>query len=159
MELDFDAETPLQDFVTVPPGVYLCRVAEVREGNTRAGDERWSLRLVVCEGEHNGRQAAWDNLVFSARGLGRVRRVLAALGLRTQGKVRVSPRDLEGRQAFVEVRPGEWKDQTGTTVRRNEVPYDGYRPVNGWPDEPRNALRREADAAAEEPEEDHGLGL
>ena len=41
--------------------------------STRAGDERWSLRLVVAEGQHVGKQAAWDSLVFSTRGRARAR--------------------------------------------------------------------------------------
>jgi hypothetical protein len=55
MEIDFDADNRVSDFVTVPPGHYLCRIAEVRTGTTRSGDERWSLRLVVAEGQHVGK--------------------------------------------------------------------------------------------------------
>ena len=47
MQIDFDANDPVSDFVTVPQGTYLCRIGEVRVGHTRGGDERWSLRLLV----------------------------------------------------------------------------------------------------------------
>ncbi len=127
MEIDFDAADQLSDFVTVPPGTYLCRITEVRPGTTRGGDERWSLRLVVAEGQHVGKQAAWDSLVFSARGRARARIVFAALGLPTAGRVQIEPADLENRCVFVEVRPAEYQSPSGQTVRRNEVPYDGYR--------------------------------
>ncbi|HEB51849.1 MAG TPA: DUF669 domain-containing protein [bacterium] len=127
MRIDFDATDPVSDFVTVPKGTYLCRVAEVRTGTTRAGDERWALRLVVAEGQHVGKQAAWDSLVFSPRGRKRVRLVLQALGLPATGKVDIEPGDLEGRSALVEVRPSEYEATDGQIVRRNEVPYDGYR--------------------------------
>lgn len=129
MEIDFDASDRVSDFVTVPAGTYLCRVAEVRPGATRAGDERWSLRLVVAEGQHVGKQAAWDSLVFSARGRVRARTVLQALGLPASGKVQIEPADLEGRTALVEVRPAEYQSPSGDMIRRNEVPYDGYRAV------------------------------
>jgi hypothetical protein len=129
MEIDFDATDRVSDYVTVPAGTYLCRVAEVRPGTTRAGDERWSLRLVVAEGQHVGKQAAWDSLVFSTRGRARARLVLHALGLPATGKVQIEPRDLEDRTALVEIRPAEYQSQTGDIVRRNEVPYDGYRPL------------------------------
>ncbi|HEX6812223.1 MAG TPA: DUF669 domain-containing protein [Planctomycetota bacterium] len=129
MEIDFDASDRMSDFVTVPAGTYLCRVAEVRTGATRAGDERWSMRLVVAEGQHVGKQAAWDSLVFSTRGRARARMVLQALGLPASGKVQVEPGDLDGRTALVEVRPAEYQNQAGEVVRRNEVPYDGFRPV------------------------------
>lgn len=129
MEIDFDAVGGVSDYVTVPAGTYLCRVTEVRPGVTRAGDERWSLRLVIAEGQHVGKQAAWDSLVFSTRGRVRARMVLHALGLPVAGRVQIEPQDLEGREAFVEVRPAEYQSPSGNVIRRNEVPYDGYRPV------------------------------
>jgi hypothetical protein len=129
MEIDFDATEKVSDYVTIPAGTYACRVAEVRPGTTRAGDERWSLRLVVSEGQHIGKQAAWDSVVFSTRGRARARLVFHALGLPATGRVHVDPADLEGRQAFVEVRPVEYTAPGGSTVRRNEVPYDGYRAI------------------------------
>lgn len=75
----------LHDFSSVPPGTYRCRIAEVRTGTTRAGDERWSVSLVVAEGPHAGRQAAWDSLVFSVRGCIRARMILQALGIGPRG--------------------------------------------------------------------------
>lgn len=129
MEFDFDGRDRVSDYVTVPAGTYLCRITEVRLGTTRAGDERWSLRLVVAEGQHVGKQAAWDSLVFSSRGRGRARLVLQALGLPAAGRVQIEPHDLEGRHALVEVRPAEYQSPSGDVVRRNEVPYDGFRPA------------------------------
>ena len=137
MQIDFDANDPVSDFVTVPQGTYLCRIGEVRVGHTRGGDERWSLRLLVADGQHVGKQAAWDSLVFSTRGRSRARLVLQALGLPSQGKVELAPADLEGRQALVAVRPSEYESPSGQVVRRNEVPYDGYREAD--PDAPDSA--------------------
>lgn len=134
MEIDFDAADRVSDFVTVPAGSYVCRIAEVRPGTTRAGDERWSMRLVVAEGQHVGKQAAWDSLVFSTRGRARARAVLQALGLPATGKVQIEPADLEGRTALVEIRPAEYQAPSGEVVRRNEVPYDGFRAVAAGPE-------------------------
>jgi hypothetical protein len=127
MEIDFDSSDRTSNYVTIPAGSYLCRIAEVRPGQTRAGDERWSLRLVVAEGEHVGKQAAWDSLVFSQRGRARARIVFGAIGLPVTGRVQIEPSDLEGKQCFVQVRPAEYTSPTGEVIRRNEVPYDGYR--------------------------------
>ncbi len=127
MEIDFDAKDAISDFISVPAGTYLCRIAEVRTGTTRAGDDRWSMRLVVAEGQHVGKQAAWDSLVFSVRGRTRARTVLHALGLPSKGRVQFTPADLENCTALVEVRPSEYESPSGQVIRRNEVPYDGYR--------------------------------
>ncbi len=139
MEINFDSTDQVSDFVTVPAGAYVCRIVEVRPGQTRAGDERWSLRLCVAEGEHTGKQAAWDSLVFSSRGRARARLVFAALGLPCQGRVEVQPGDLEGRACLVQIRPAEYDAPSGETIRRNEVPYDGYRAVEAPTDSARAA--------------------
>lgn len=158
MELDFDATEEVNDYVTVPPGTYVCKVAEVRQRTTRGGEPLWALRLIVSEGEHSGRQAAWDNLVFSARGRGRVRKVFAALGIPVQGKVNVEPHDVEGKEALVDVRAAEYRNSGGALVKRNEVPYEGYRqlvrddaPLVTAPRKPGRA--RELEDADEEDEE------
>lgn len=127
MKLDFENSDPITDFTTVPAGAYLCRIAEVRDRKSRAGDTMWSIRLVVTEGEFTGRMAAWDNLVFSNRGLNRVKSILAALGLPSAGTVDLNPEDLMDKEAFVEVRPAEYQSPDGIMTRRNEIPYDGYR--------------------------------
>lgn len=149
MEIDFDSADRVSDFVTVPAGTYLCRIAEIRPGTTRAGDERWSLRLVVAEGQHVGKQAAWDSLVFSTRGRARARMVLQAIGLPASGKVQIEPADLEGRTALVDVRPAEYQGPDGALVRRNEVPYDGYRAIPAAASAPRPGRERPAERPAE----------
>ena len=146
MQFDFDATDHVTDYITIPAGTYVCRIAEIRPGTTRAGDERWSLRLVVAEGQHVGKQASWDSLVFSTRGRSRARMVLQARGLPASGKVQIEPGDLEGRQALVEIRPAEYQSPSGDVVRRNEVPYDGFRAI---PDADEPAPRRVATRAAE----------
>ena len=131
MELDLDNAEQISDFVSVPAGTYVCEIEEVRERHTRAGDDLWALRLVVAEGEFVGRHAAWDNLVFSSRGLNRVKPVLKALGLPADGKVELTPEQLKGRKVLVDVRPAEYHSPEGVMTRRNEIPYDGYRPLTG----------------------------
>lgn len=116
------------DFTTVPVGTYLVRVREVRQGQTRQGDSRWSVALDIVDGEHRGRLGAWDALVWSARGTPRARQILAALGIPEPDKP-VDPGHLVGRIARVEIRPVEFTVEGGETIRRNEVPYDGWEAV------------------------------
>ncbi len=129
MRIDLSDGPQTHDYTSVPAGTYVCQVADVRAGTTRAGDPRWGLRLVVAEGEFVGRHAAWDGLVFSARGRTRVRLVLAALGLPNTGTIDLEVGQLIGRRALVQVRPSEFENPAGDVIRRNEVPYDGYRPL------------------------------
>lgn len=119
------------NYSVVPEGTYRCFVSEVRSGTTRAGDERWSLKLHVAEGPFTGQLAAWDSLVFSHRGNARARQVFRAFGLKPIRSDRdYLPSDLKGREALVTVRKTEYlSEATGMTVIRNEVPYDGYQPI------------------------------
>lgn len=134
MELDFNDREQVTDFISVPEGTYLCRIVDVRERQTRNGDALWALKLLVTEGEFTGRDAAWDNLVFSSRGLNRVKTVFAALGLPADGKIQVDPGDLLNREVFATVRPAEYMSAEGSVVRRNEVPYEGYQAVDKQPE-------------------------
>ena len=138
MELDLGEKETVQDYVTVPAGTYVCKIEEVRVGSTRAGDPRWSFRLLVEQGEYQGRQAAWDSLVFSERGTHRARVVLEALGLPHTGTVQLEPEHLQGRSALVEIAPADYANLRGETIRRNEVPYNGYRSLDADPPEVRS---------------------
>ena len=58
MRFDFSSVGDIDSFVSVPAGVYACRVAEARSGQSKDGSERWSFRLEVDEGEYAGRTAS-----------------------------------------------------------------------------------------------------
>ena len=132
MKLDFSSIDDSESFVSIPEGTYVCRVAEVRQGITREGSPRWGLRLEVAEGEYAGRTAAWDGLVFSERGLPRVKLVLERLGLDVSGTIDLHPNDLNGLRARVQLLTEEREDPlTGKRQTRLRVPYTGYERVNG----------------------------
>lgn len=135
MKIDFRDVDDVQSYVYVPPGAYVCRVAEVRPGLARDGSVRWSLRLEVAEGDQLGRTAAWDSLTWSDRGVARVKLVLKALGLPTHGVVEIEPQDLVGKRAKVTVQPEERENaQTGLREVRNRVPYAGFEALAAEPD-------------------------
>lgn len=127
MIIDFSEVDEVRDFVAVPEGEYLARIAEVRPGTTRDGNPRWGLRLVVADGDYAGRTAAWDALVWSERGLPRVKEVLRLLGFDVSGRVEVEPADLQGRELRAQFVSEAWEDPvTGQRQTRLRVPYRGY---------------------------------
>lgn len=129
MNIDFSTIIEPENFVTVPEGVYVCRIAEVRPGVSRDGSERWSLRLVVDDGDHAGHTAAWDSLTWSEKGVFRVKRALEAFGFDVSGETTVEPGDLQGRQVRVQLVQTTWEDpDTGRRQERMTVPYLGYMP-------------------------------
>src|SRR6185436_20685919 len=99
MRFDFRSVEDVDSYVSVPEGIYHCRVAEVREGKARDGSVRWSLRLEVVDGDWAGRTAAWDSLTWSERGVYRVKKAFEALGLDVSGEVEVEAQDLVNLEA------------------------------------------------------------
>lgn len=127
MQIDFSSVNDGESYVTVPEGLYVCRVAEVREGRTREGHPRWAMRLDVAAGDYAGRLAAWDSLIWSPRGLPRVKAVLARLGFDVSGRLRLEPHELIGRCVRAELRIEEREDPvSGSRSSRLRVPYMGY---------------------------------
>ncbi len=127
---DFSCIGDQESYVSVPEGVYRCKVADVRPGSSRDGSERWSLRLEVCEGTHAGRTAAWDSITWSERGIYRVKQVLEALGFDASGELEVEIEELLGHHAHVEVQQEEWEDPvSGRRTTRMIVPYMGFSPA------------------------------
>ena len=149
MRFDFSQIQDVESFVSIPEGIYPCRVADAREGVNRDGSVRWSLRLEVAEGEYAGRTAGWDSLSWSDRGIVRVKRVLDVLGFDVRGEVEVEARQLIGAQARVEFRSEQWSDPvTGRQVLRLSVPYAGYEELedgSGRATQPEDHPREEDD--------------
>jgi len=137
MRFDFSNVDDVESYVFVPEGEHNCRVADVREGTSRDGSVRWSFRLEVLDGQWAGRTAAWDSLTWSERGVYRVKKVLAALGLDVKGELEIEPGDLLNLQARVHVIPEEREDPvTGRRQVRMRVPYLGYTTLLDRPSEP-----------------------
>ena len=129
MQIDFSTVEDVESFVSVPEGNYLCRVAEVREGRTRDGSSRWAMRLEVAEGDYAGRTAAWDALVWSERGLPRVKKVLEWMGFDVSRTLDLGTGDIVGRRLRAQLVSEEREDAlSGKRIVRLRVPYLGYAP-------------------------------
>ena len=126
-ERDWSHVSEVEDYLSIPPGEYRCKIGEVRVGVTRDGSERWALRLEVVEGDFSGRTAGWDGLNWSERGLPRIKYVLARLGFDTNGRLALAPEDLVNRQVVATLQQEEREDPiTGRRTIRLRVPYLGY---------------------------------
>lgn len=127
MHYDFSQVQDTQSYVSIPEGVYDCRIAEVREGLARDGSIRWSFRLEVLRGEYAGRTGGWDALTWSERGIPRVKRTLEVFGMDVRGEIDLEPADLVGLGARVTFQSEEREDSmTGKRTLRLRVPYAGY---------------------------------
>ncbi len=130
MQVDFSSIEDVESYISIPAGNYHSRVAEVRTSLTRDGSPRWAMRLEVVQGEFAGRTAAWDGLIWSERGLPRVKTVLECMGFDVSGPLNIDPADIVGRQVMAEYIAEEREDpDSGRTISRLRVPYVGYDPL------------------------------
>ena len=130
-KVNMHAVEDAQDFTPIPDGEYLAQLVEVDENKTtRDGDPMWSVRWQVLEGEHAGRYV-FDNLVFSAKALKRVKLVFSRLGLDVAKDQEVdwTPDMIIGKQARITVVTEEYEDQSGQKKKRSSIPYAGFEAV------------------------------
>jgi len=128
--IDFKEIDDVQDFAPLPAGTYLCRLVDVEKTTTRQGSEMWRLRWAVQEGPQRGRYL-FDNMVFSAAAMKRVKHICAQLKLDVSGTLELTPAMIKGRTCRVTVETEEYEDHEGMTKRRNVVPFAGYESAGG----------------------------
>ncbi len=124
-KINFSKVDDVHDFSPIPPGKYLCRLAEIEESSTQHGDEMWKLRFEVAEGQYVGRYI-YDNMVFSDQALKRVKLICSRLGLDTSREIDLTPKLLEGRTCILTVEVEDYEDHEGKTKKRNTVAFAGY---------------------------------
>lgn len=98
--------------VILPPGSYYVRVSDAEEGTSSGGDPQIQLQLKAIGGEHDGGEIR-DWLVINARTLGKVKQVLTALGLPSDGELDLSAESFVGKACQIVVRnePYDGKDR------------------------------------------------
>ena len=125
-KVDFTNVGEVADFAPIPDGEYLVRIVDIETDATKAGDEMWKLRLMVDGGEHDGR-LLFDNLVFSAKAMSRVKLICASFGLDVSGALDLDPPMLLEKRALVTTYQEEYNDdKTGQAKVANRIPFDGY---------------------------------
>ena len=124
-KVDFNGVGDVDSYDPIPDGRYLCRLTEVETDSTRNGDEMWKLRFTVEDGSHAGRYI-FDNMVFSAAAMKRVKLICSRLGLNTTGELDLTPELVKGRRCVITVHSEEYVDDQNQTKRRNVVPFAGY---------------------------------
>jgi len=123
--INFDTVDALSDFAPLPDGEYLCSLSDIEMDATRAGDPMWKLRWTVETGEFAGR-LLFDNLVFSAKALPRVKLICDSCGLDVSGEIDLEPAMLLEKRARISTYIEEYVDDRGTNKACNRIPFGGY---------------------------------
>ena len=132
-KVDFKNVSEIADFAPIPDGEYLCRLADIETDRTRSGDEMWKLRWQVEGGEHDGR-LLFDNMVFSAKAMSRVKLICSSCGLDVSGEIDLDPPMLLDKRALISTYQEEYEDDKGQSKVQNRIPFDGYGCVPGESD-------------------------
>lgn len=115
----------------VPPGRYLCEVADVNEKTTRNGDLFWLVHWRIIDGEYLDQEFR-DAVYFHTKGARpRAKSFLLALALDLNGvRGMPHPDEVVGRRAMCDVFVEEYESR-GKTRKKNSIPYAGFGPVQG----------------------------
>lgn len=106
----------------LPEGEYLCRLDEIEsDKQTKSHDPLWRLHFTVIAGVSEGSKI-FDNLVFSEKGLKRVKYMCSKLGVKVEGSTDLQPSHIMGRRVFIFVNTREHEGKT-----YQNVPWGGYR--------------------------------
>ncbi|KKL73659.1 hypothetical protein LCGC14_2072670 [marine sediment metagenome] len=119
-----------EDFSPIPDGAYLCKIVEVDDTKeTQNGDPMWRIRWEVLEGDYAGR-IIFDNLIFSAKALKRVKLVFSRLGLDVSKdeEAEWTPQMIQDKHARITVLTEEYESEKGPR-KRNSVPFNGIEAV------------------------------
>ena len=113
------------EFTALPAGDYPCKVTACVEATTQKGDPMWNIELEVISGEFKGRKA-FDRLVFSGKGLSRVKLVFhRLLGIELEGEMSVNNDKLLDGKGIVTLTQKVYEGKI-----QNNVPFDGYKPFD-----------------------------
>jgi len=124
--INFNEIPDAEAYPLLPHGTYPFRVQAVEVVNPDTHQERWTLKLLVTEGEQKG-SFLRDTLFWSEKALPRIKLFCSRVGIPTDGAVSLEPRHLLDREGYVEVTSEEWD---GKTV--NRVPFAGYLKREEW---------------------------
>jgi len=105
-------------------GFYPVRVEKIEEGQSKAGNQKLSVRFVVTDGPSAGR-SQFDNFTLVKQALWKLNNFLTALGfdkdeLASKDFI-LEPEDLVMRELVIEVRPQKRTMPDGSTQEQNQV--------------------------------------
>lgn len=115
-------------FDPIPAGTYRCKFTDVTDKNkegavlkSKSGDEMFSIRLTVIEGEHEG-AVIYDYLVFGGKGLNRVKILLGALGFDNEKALDVTTGMIQDQTVRVDIIQTVYEGKA-----QNKVAFAGYK--------------------------------
>lgn len=123
--VDFSKADEATGFAPIPDGQYKACVEKVEERTTSTGSDMWSVEWRIVEGKYLGRKI-FDNLVFSQKGMGRVKLMLKRMGFDVSGELDCQPEMIHGKQLFISVYTDSYADREGTERKVNRIVYDGF---------------------------------
>jgi len=95
-------------------------VKDCEEKESNSGTTYWNLNLEVVNGAFAGKWL-YDSLFFSQKALPRFKMACKALGLNVKGEAEITPQQLIGKKALVDIEIDNYDGK-----KRNKVAYAGY---------------------------------
>lgn len=94
--------TGVESYTRCPEGQFKAKIIKAEDGTTQGGDDCIKLRFEVLSGSGKGCQV-FDTLTLGEKALWKLKTLLEALGLKSDGKIVVDLDKLEGKSCGIEV--------------------------------------------------------
>ena len=124
IKLDFSNVTG-GNFEPIPAGDYVVEIEKVENRTAKSGNEMLSLTFNVVEGEYEGRKI-FDLYVLTEKALWKLKDLLVAVGVDTEGMVDLDVDDLVGEvfTATVEIQESPGYDPQNRIKRHKPLDED-----------------------------------
>lgn len=116
MEIDF-TNVSGGGFELVPDGGYNARVAKIEKKTSQAGNTYLAFEFAISDEGTLKNRKLWENFPLTPKALWKLKQLLDAAGIDTEGKIDFNPGDLLGKELHLDVEEGE--DMNGKP--RNKV--------------------------------------
>lgn len=107
----------------LPPGTHQVMVISAEEGKSSAGNPQLEIEMQAVAGEHEGGTIR-DWIHFTPKTAGKVKQVLEAFGMTSDGSVSVEASDFVNKKAQILVREEPYNGEMKTKVK-------AYTPASG----------------------------
>lgn len=116
---------PTEKTAFAPSSTYEVVIDWVKTATTQDGHERWRFRMVVNNGKHVGKFAAYDSLTWKdGNAANRIKVLLKALGLPHSGRINCTPDQIKNIPFIVTTEDSTYFGKDG--VMQPNVPFDGF---------------------------------
>lgn len=147
VNLDF---TGVESYKLCEEGIHTVKLIKIDEGTTQAGDDMLKATFEVTKGESAGARV-FENFTLTSKALWKLKLFLAAIGMKTDGKVAIDLDKLINKVCDIEVAHEEYGGQIRPRILNYSKASTATSVTDEDEDEDEDTISEEAEVEEEKP--------